>query len=138
MLSNASKYAITAVLHLSKNASVASKLSAKQIAKKLNLPAPFLAKTLQELTKKKMSLKGLHGGFYLPSTNKKNTLNDVIDCIDDIEKFNQCYLGQNECKTNNRCVVHHIYFPFKNKLLEKLKNKTILEWRMSLLKIITD
>lgn len=129
MLSNASKYAISAVLRLTNTATVKQKKGSKQIAEELNIPAPFLAKTLQELTKKGIvcSVKGPNGGFYLKNKHKQKTLFDIIDCIDDVKKFNQCYLGQHECNESNPCVVHHLYMPFKNQLIKKLKNKTILE-----------
>ena len=129
MLSKASKYAVIAVLYLKNTATKEQKIGSKQIAKKLKMPAPFLAKTLQELTKKGIisSVKGPKGGFYISKENEKNTLYDVIDCIDDVEKFNFCYLGQLECNDKNPCVVHHLYVPFKKELLKKLKNKSILE-----------
>ena len=129
MLTNSSKYAIRAVLYLANNSSEDNKIGSKKIAEVLNIPAPFLAKTLQELTKKDIisSVKGPHGGFYLTDRNDKNTLYNIIDCVDDAEKFNQCYLGQTECSDDKPCVIHHLYVPFKNKLLQKLKNKTILE-----------
>lgn len=129
MLSKASKYAITAVLYIKNHATKESKIGAKKIAEKLEMPAPFLSKTLQKLTKKGIisSVKGPFGGFYLSEKNEKNTLIDIITCVDDVNKFNECYLGQLECNEKNPCVVHHLYYPFKNELLKKLKNKTILE-----------
>jgi Rrf2 family protein len=129
MLSKASKYAISSVLYLANNASSENKLGAKQLAELLKIPAPFLAKTLQELTKKDIisSIKGPHGGFYLSKKNEKNTLFNIIDCLDDVEKFNQCYLGQSECSDEKPCVVHHLYTPFKKDLVRKLKEKTIVE-----------
>ena len=129
MLSNSSKYAIRAVLYLANKASKEKKIGSKQIADDLEMPAPFLAKTLQELTKKDIisSIKGPHGGFYLTKENEKNTLFDIINCVDDADKFNQCYLGQLECNDKNPCVVHHLYVPFKEKLMHKLKTKNILE-----------
>ena len=129
MLSNSSQYAIRAVLYLTNNASKENKIGSKQIANDLEMPAPFLAKTLQELTKKNIisSVKGPHGGFYLTKANEKKSLYNIIDCVDNVEKFNQCYLGQVECSDEKPCVVHSLYVPFKNKLIEKLKNKTILE-----------
>ncbi|WP_158837636.1 RrF2 family transcriptional regulator [Polaribacter sp. L3A8] len=129
MLTNSSKYAIRAVLYLANNASEEKKIGSKQIADDLDMPAPFLAKTLQELTKKDIisSVKGPHGGFYLTKGNEKNSLFDIIDCVDDADKLNQCYLGQLECSDDKPCVVHHLYVPFKTQLIDKLKNKTILE-----------
>ena len=105
------------------------KISSKKIANALDIPAPFLAKTLQKLTKKNIisSAKGPHGGFYLTIENRKKTIFDIIDCIENTNKFNQCYLGQLECSEESPCVVHHLYCPFKNQLIKKLKDKTILE-----------
>jgi Rrf2 family protein len=129
MLSKASKYAITAVLHLANNATKENKLGSKKLADLLSIPAPFLAKTLQELTKHSIisSIKGPHGGFYLSKENEKKSLYNIIDCLDDIEKFNQCYLGQPDCSDDKPCVIHHLYKPFKKELIEKLEEKTILE-----------
>jgi Rrf2 family iron-sulfur cluster assembly transcriptional regulator len=129
MLSRASKYAITAILYLTNTASKENKKGAKYITEELNLSAPFLAKTLQRLVRKGIisSVKGPNGGFYLTKENEKNTIFNVMDCVDDSKKFNQCYLGQLECNEEKPCVVHDLYYPFKNELLMKLKTKTILE-----------
>ncbi len=129
MLTRSSKNAIRAVLYLTNIGSVNNKLSAKQIAESLEIPAPFLAKTMQELTKNKIvtSVKGPKGGFYLTKINKQKTLIDIIACIDNLEKFDNCFLGQSECNEDKPCVVHHIYAPFKKKLLDKLNTKSILE-----------
>ena len=129
MLSKSSKYAIRAVLFLSSKASFENKMGSKYIAEQLKIPAPFLAKTLQELSKKGIisSLKGPNGGFYLNKKNNTKNLFDIIACIDHLEKFENCFLGQLECNDQNPCVIHHIYAPFKNKLIKKMKNKTILD-----------
>ncbi len=121
--------AIRAVLHIAKAASKKEKIDSKKVAFELEIPAPFLAKTLQELTRKKIvsSIKGPHGGFYLTEKNKQKSLFDIIDCVDDIHKFEECFLGQLECDDQKPCVVHHLYMPFKNKLIEKLKTKSIIE-----------
>lgn len=129
MLSKSSKYAIRAVLYLANHTNETHKIGSKEVAKQLGIPAPFLAKTLQELTKKNIlsSVKGPHGGFFLSKKNNQKSLLDIIECIDGIEKFNQCFMGQHECNDNAPCVVHHIYMPFKNKLIDKLKTKSIIE-----------
>ena len=129
MLSKSSKYAIRAVLYISNFSNNHAKIGSKQIADSLNIPAPFLAKTLQELTKENIisSVKGPRGGFYLSKINKTKTLYDIIECIDGLHKFESCFLGQEECNDEKPCVIHHLYLPFKRKLVEKLKTKTIVE-----------
>lgn len=129
MLTKSSKYAIRAVLCIANTASEKNKIGSKIIAEKLEIPAPFLAKTLQELTKKGIisSVKGPNGGFYLTKQNFQKSLLDIIDCVDSSNKFEECFLGQTECNEQNPCVVHHIYKPFKQELIQNLKEKSILE-----------
>lgn len=129
MLSKSSKYAIRAVLYLATHTNETKKVGSKEVARLLEIPAPFLAKTLQELTKKDIisSIKGPHGGFFLTEENNQKSLLDIIECIDGVHKFNECFMGQLECNDDAPCVLHHIYMPFKNKLIEKLKTKSILE-----------
>lgn len=126
MLSNASKYAIRAVVFIAKNAQV-RKCRAQEIADSLDIPAPFLSKILQELTKKKIisSVKGPNGGFFVSQENKEKTILEIIESIDGIHKFNECFLGELECNDKNPCMVHHLYSPFKEGVLSKLNSKTI-------------
>lgn len=106
-----------------------SKDGLKKIADTLYITALFLAKFLQKLTQNKIisSIKGPNGGFYITTENGKKTIFDIINCIDDTTKFNQCYWGQAECNDENPCIVHSLYYPFKNQLIKKLKDRTILE-----------
>jgi Rrf2 family protein len=129
MLSKSSKYAIRAVLHIAQVASEEHKIGSKKIANELDIPAPFLAKTLQELTKKDIisSIKGPHGGFYLTALNKQKSLLDIIECIDGIDKFNECFMGEHACNDDAPCVVHHIYMPFKKQFIDKLTTNSIIE-----------
>ncbi|NVK53135.1 MAG: Rrf2 family transcriptional regulator [Flavobacteriaceae bacterium] len=130
MLTKSSKHAIRAVMYLVKNASFENKIGAKYIAKKLAIPAPFLAKTLQVLAKKEIitSIKGPKGGFYLTPANNKKTIYDIINSVDNVNKIEQCYLGQNECNDRNPCAIHHLYKPFKISLLNNFKTKTIIDF----------
>jgi Rrf2 family transcriptional regulator, iron-sulfur cluster assembly transcription factor len=127
MLSNASKYAIRAMLYLAQNSNPENKIGAKLIAKALETPQPFLAKILQQLATNMIisSSKGPTGGFYLSDDNKQNYLWDIIVCIDGGHKFEQCYLGLSKCDSQNPCPVHHIVLPFKEKILTTFKGKTI-------------
>lgn len=93
MLSKSSKYAIRAVLYIANNTSEKKKIGSKEVAETLEIPAPFLAKTLQELTKAEIisSMKGPNGGFYLTDKNEQKSLFDIIDCIDNAHKFEECF-----------------------------------------------
>ena len=91
-----------------------NKVNVKKVAQELELPQPFLAKLLQQLTKNRFvsSTKGPKGGFYLSTDDKKNTIWDIIKVIDGLAKFDECFLGLSKCSDENPCPVHFIVFPF--------------------------
>ncbi|KAB1159530.1 MULTISPECIES: RrF2 family transcriptional regulator [Tenacibaculum] len=130
MLSNACKYAIRSVLYLAIHNEENSRVGVKKIAEELSVPQPFLAKLLQQLTKSKLvsSSKGPTGGFYLNELNFKNTVWDIIKSIDGTDKFDQCFMGLSSCDDKNPCPVHFTVAPFKKKLMDDFKDKTIREF----------
>ena len=130
MLSRASKYAILSTLFLCEHSSPEKKISVKVIAESIDVPSPFLAKLFQQLVRGKIisSTKGPHGGFYLTEENSKKNVCDIIENIDGLNKLNDCFLGLNECDAKNPCPVHFIVEPFKNNILGKFRDKTIMEF----------
>jgi len=130
MLSRASKYAILSTLFLSENSSEDKKISVKEIAKSIDVPSPFLAKLFQQLVRGKIisSTKGPNGGFYLSKSNGRKNVCDIIENIDGLNRLNECFLGLNECDSNNPCPVHFIVEPFKNSIMGKFRDKTIQEF----------
>jgi len=130
MLSNASKYAILSTLYLADHSNEERKISVKEIAENIEVPSPFLAKLFQQLVRGKIisSSKGPHGGFYLSEKNKQKNVLDIIDNIDGLNKLNGCFLGLHECDSENPCPVHFIVVPFKNNILAKFRDLTIMEF----------
>ncbi|RPD98721.1 Rrf2 family transcriptional regulator [Aureibaculum marinum] len=130
MLSKSSTYAIRAVLYLSLNSNEEKKFSPWQIADDIDIPAPFLAKTLQELTRRNFisSKKGRNGGFYLSDDNRLNSLISIVNAIDGLGKFKECALGLSECNGSNPCPLHNAITPLRNKLINELSDKTIADY----------
>jgi len=130
MLSRASKYAILSTLFLAEHSSVDNKISVKVIAESLDVPSPFLAKLFQQLVRGKIisSTKGPNGGFYLTEKDGERNVLDIIENIDGLSKLNDCFLGLNECDGENPCPVHFIVEPFKENILGKFRDKTIIEF----------
>jgi Rrf2 family protein len=126
MITNASKYAIRAVVYLAENASKDCKLGAKEVAENVDLPQYFIAKILQQLAKGGIinSVKGPQGGFYLNKEKLKHTMLDVIHYIDEGEVFTECFIGLKQCSDEKPCPVHHVVSPFKQQILSEL-GKTI-------------
>lgn len=134
MLSNASKYAIRAVLYLAIYSDETHKIGVKKIAGALEMPQPFLAQLLRNLTSSKLvsSTKGPGGGFFLDKQSRLLSIWDVIACIDGTHKFDDCFLGLSKCNDENPCPAHYIVAPFKKKLLNDFKDKSISELAMEI------
>jgi len=130
MLSNACQYAIRSVLYLAIHSDDKKRIGVKLIAEELETPQPFLAKLLQQLAKSDLvsSIKGPNGGFYLTKKNTNNSLWEIVECIDGTDKFNQCFLGLSKCSDENPCPVHFIVSPFKDKLLNDFRDKSIAQF----------
>ena len=130
MLTNASKYAIRAVLYLTEHASTKKKLSSSDIANGLDISESFIAKLLQTLAKKNVisSHKGPKGGFYMSKNNLQNNINDIIWAIEERDIFEGCFLGLPRCSDENPCPIHHIVAPFKEELYKKFNDISILEF----------
>lgn len=114
MLSNASMYAINAVLFLALDTHKGRKIGAKEIAEDTNIPVPFLAKLLQELARKGViaSPKDPKGGFYLTEENKS-------------QKLKECVLGLHECNSRKPCPIHEMVQPLRRKFLSELHTNSI-------------
>ncbi len=129
MFSKSCRYAIRAVLYLAVHSNEETKLGVKDIAEELSVPKHFLAKLLQQLSRNRIisSSKGPSGGFFLNESNTKNSLLEVIECIDGPDIFGQCVLGLPECSSNNPCTLHHEVIRYKDGLVHLLENETINE-----------
>ena len=127
MFSKSCKYAIRAVLFLAVNASDEKKMGTKEIAEALNVPAPFLAKILQQLSRHHLlsSSKGSGGGFYLSEGQFKITLRDVIEVMDGNDVFSSCILGLPVCSSENPCPLHQKVMVYREGLTDLINHQTI-------------
>ncbi len=127
MLSNSSKYALKAVLYLAVHANESNKIMVKDIAAPINVPQAYIAKLLQELSRKHLisSKSGKDGGFYLNEENINQSVIKIIEAIDGENKLNSCLLSLEHCNENNPCPLHHIANPYRAELISKLSTKSI-------------
>ena len=98
----------------------------------LNLPAPFLAKILQQLAKHKIliSLKGPHGGFSLLKDPEEITLLDIVKIIDGDDIFNTCVIHNSTCSSyvaehKKKCALHDDYSAIRKELVKLFSSRTI-------------
>ena len=131
MLSNSCRYGIRAVIYLASQPLLNEKTGIRKISNDLNLPAPFLAKILQQLAKQKIlsSSKGPHGGFSLLKDSRKITLLDIVNTIDGHDVFTNCVMHNGSCegvkKDKKHCPLHEDYEKTRTDLIKLFGNRTI-------------
>lgn len=131
MLSATCKYGIRAVIFIALKNEPQKNTGLKEIAEKLKIPQPYLAKILQILARKKIlhSTKGPHGGFYLSVPAEKLTLMDIIDAIDGRDFFDSCYVTGEKCNLDKpdggRCILHNDLREIKVRLENFFSSKTV-------------
>jgi len=131
MLSATCKYGIRAVIFIASRPGQKTNTGLKQIAEKLIIPQPYLAKILQVLSRKKIlhSSKGPHGGFHLLIPAEKLTLMDIIEAIDGGDFFDSCYVTGEKCNfdkpDNGVCILHNDLRKEKDNLAKFFSSKTI-------------
>ena len=100
-----------------------------EMSERLEIPMPFLGKTLQLLVQHKVlqSQKGPRGGFKLAKSPNEIALFNVVDAIDGTDFLTSCVLGFPECSSKNPCPVHSEWGMLRDRLYQMLANKTIAD-----------
>ena len=129
------EYALQAVLYIALKPD-GEMSSIKEMAKKLDIPYHFLAKILQNLSRKGLlrSLKGPTGGFALGMPPKDITLFHIVDAIDGVNFTSQCVMGFPECSGKNPCAVHEQWAGLRDGVYKMLVNKDIAHMAKSMKK----
>jgi len=133
MLSNSCRYGIRALIYLANRHPVKNNIGIKEISGDLGLPAPFLAKILQQLAKQKIlsSTKGPNGGFSILKKPESITLLEIVKIIAGDELFTNCLIHDGTCAevkhSKKVCPAHDDYSVIRAELKKYFKYKTIAE-----------
>ncbi|MCK5538760.1 MAG: Rrf2 family transcriptional regulator [Bacteroidales bacterium] len=133
MISNTAKYALRSVLYLAVKEQKDKKIGIKKISKDLSIPAPFLAKILQNLSKHKIlsSTKGPHGGFGMGKDPMTISFLDIVEIIDGLDMFTECVFGLKVCEQGEDkkelCPVHTNSRPVRESLHSLFKEQIVGE-----------
>jgi Rrf2 family protein len=105
MISQTTEYALRAVVWLAANPEKA--LTAQQIAEATRVPAGYLAKVLQGLSRAGLlhSQRGLGGGFTLARSPAALTMWEVVQAVDPLRRIKACPLGF-EAHGEQLCPLH--------------------------------
>jgi Rrf2 family transcriptional regulator, nitric oxide-sensitive transcriptional repressor len=93
MISQTAEYALRAIVYLADQD--ASPHTTSQIAEVTRVPAGYLAKVMQALSRAGLvhAQRGLHGGFVLARPAAELTVLDVVQAVDPLKRITSCPLG---------------------------------------------
>jgi Rrf2 family protein len=116
-------YAVRAVLELSRNGSK-TRLTAEDIARRRNIPHPFLSKTLGLLAGAKIvsTQRGARGGIRLSRPSSQISLLQVVEAVDGPIALNNCTIDPDSCTFSDDCATQRVWcdlrLEFRNRLAE--------------------
>ncbi|ROL61906.1 Rrf2 family transcriptional regulator [Bacteroidetes/Chlorobi group bacterium ChocPot_Mid] len=126
-LSKRVEYGILAVKYIAENPD--KKVTAKEIAEKMNISYEFLAKTMQKLMKSGLIVSqiGLNGGYTLEKDPDSITIADIINALDEDTTIVECFgkQGNNACERDEICEIRHDMSGLQKEINNVFKNMTI-------------
>ncbi len=126
-LSNTAEYAIRILTFMAvKNLDI---YTAKYLIEQLNISDKYLRKIMTHLTKAGLirSIQGRDGGYVFNDKPENINLMQIIDSVDDMDKYIGCVLGFKECSDSNPCVLHTQWSIIKNQIFDLFNKTNLLE-----------
>ncbi|PWS26338.1 transcriptional regulator [Pedobacter yonginense] len=127
IFSKTCEYAIRAVFYIAQKSASGMKSGIKDIAAEIDSPELYLAKILQDLSRKGLitSTKGPNGGFFLTSEMLELPLIEVVKAVDGDALFTGCGLGLKQCSELHPCPLHNEFKAIRNDITLMLSNVSI-------------
>lgn len=128
------EYAIRAVMFIAQKSEDGRKIGIREIAAGIDSPEHFIAKILQDLSKRELvqSSKGPNGGFYIDAGSRNHTLADIVKAVDGNRIFVGCGLGLKNCSETKPCPLHDEFKVIRGKMQQTLESATIGEFNQQL------
>jgi len=126
IISRTSQYAIQALIYIATQEQDQPILN-REIAARLNVPAPYLAKIMQSLCRGGLlnSFRGRLGGFTLRTDSSKINLMSVLRVTEGVEFTQGCVLGLKLCSDETACPMHLRWTPIKQHIIDLLHEQTL-------------
>jgi Rrf2 family protein len=120
-LTRAGEYAVRAVLYLSSKEAhqVVGRL---EIAREMEIPAPFLAKIAQQLARAGIVeiVQGSRGGLKLRVSPREVNLLNVVEAVEGEIFLNDCIMDPLSCRRSPFCSVYRVWNKARNQLRQCL------------------
>jgi Rrf2 family protein len=135
IFSKTCEYAIRAVFYIAHKTAAGGRVGIKDIAAGIDSPELYLAKILQDLSRKGLisSFKGPTGGFLIEPTSLKRPLSDIVEAVDGNGLFSGCALGLKQCSEIQPCPLHSQFKEIRTQIFFLLNNTTIGDFNEELM-----
>jgi Rrf2 family protein len=135
IFSKTCEYAMRSVFFIAHKTLNGNRVGIKEIAVGIDSPEHFLAKILQDLSRRGIvqSVKGPNGGFYLDEDNLNRPLSDIVEAVDGKEIFVGCGLGLKQCSEKNPCPLHNEFKAIREQITIMLYSTSIRDFNEDLL-----
>lgn len=134
VFSKTCEYAMRAVFFIAHKTVNGNKVGVKEIAEGIGSPEPFLARILQDLSRKRIiqSAKGPTGGFFVSAENLNQPIAAIVEAIDGNNLYTGCAMGLPYCSESKPCPLHDQFKDIRNDIHSLLHNTTIGEFNEDL------
>lgn len=127
-ISQASEHAIRALTYLAQRRGEGYQLI-RDMAERIGVPGPFLAKVLQPLVAQGVleTQRGRGGGVRLVEAAEAVTLHRIVDSQEHLGGTRKCFLGQAECSDERACPAHEYWKAASARHEEQLRATTLAD-----------
>lgn len=100
-----------------------------RIAELVDVPQSYLSKLLQILARPGLvrSQRGLGGGFRLARDPASISLYDIVEPLEQIERWSGCFLGNPVCSEEHPCALHSRWKEVQQAYLSMMRRSTLSE-----------
>lgn len=104
----------------------------KDLAARLDLPAPYLAKILQSLAQAALleSVRGPKGGFRLRRPAHRITVGEVVSALEGPNSLDGCVMGFPVCSSEHPCPLHEAWTAVKSQVASSMTEATIRDLQL--------
>jgi len=124
-ISRRTDYGVRVILDLATN-NQDGRTSTQEIAERQNIPSPFLAKIVSQLSLAGLvtTYRGAGGGVTLARPAADISLLQVIEALEGPVRLNRCLIEPDACPQNGHCPVHNIWAKAQGELISLLQVTT--------------
>lgn len=124
-ISRRTDYGVRVILDLA-SLPVNERVLSHEIAERQNIPGPFLAKIISQLSTSGLvvTYRGSGGGVSLARPAAEISLLEVIEALEGPIRLNRCTIEPEVCPRNGYCPVHHIMAKARADLASQLGRAT--------------